>query len=354
MIDSPVEGSDNNSPTTTPFTFGSCPPASCPDTSDHVRLSITQGGGGVAGGIEDDPAAGAWTPEDGDGVPVVLPEGANLIFVAELRANRPDFRVVDLDDFFTFWNGFRRSDDVAFSTGFRGLDEAPVGSFSIDGGDPTAFAIPSGPVMTELGGVALDFDYSVSPKGKITGTGGADVNDDDVDDVQVEVKGSLKEKSGGLNQKLTIKVKSKVAGAEASAKYTREELLDRDAATTDGSEQLKGKVLGVKVDETAAILDSIAGAVDGFVLDFDLSTEDGLRMDVSNAMLTVGSRQVSLEGGGKYDADQQRTQLSLKSTGDDKGAQVKITGLEVDDMDQVVAGTVSVKAFGQKVEIEIP
>ena len=353
-ITSPEHDSSNNSPTTTPFTFTPCPAAACSDTSDHVRALVTENDEAVASGIVDDPALGSWTPEDGDGVPLVLPEGANLTFNAQLRANRPDFRVVEIDDFYTFWNSFHRSDEVDFSTGFRGLDEAPIGSFSIDGADPSAFVITSGPVMTELGGVALDFDYSLDPKGKISGTGTADVNDDDLADADVEVKGKLKDKKGIASQKLTIKIKSKEEGAEASAKYTREEVLDRDGETSDRTEELKGKVLGVKVLETDAGIDSIAGQVSSWILEFDLSTEDGLRMIVSDAVLAIGAREVTLEGGGKYDADGMQTTLSMKSSGDDKGVSVKINKLTVDDENAVTGGTATVKAFGQSVEVELP
>jgi hypothetical protein len=342
-ISSPLQNSQNNSPTTTSYTWTGCSAGVCDAATDHVSVSISAAGVPLASAIL--PAGTeTWSPP-------VLGEDADFTFFVDNVSYRVGFEFADPGDSFTLFQSFFQSDSIDFSTGFKGLDEAPQGPFSVVVDDPAnAILDPSGNVNTTLAGVAIDYDFEVSPGGKVTGTGNADVDGMGEFETPVTVKGKLKGKEGILALKVTTRIKSKQVGTEASAKYTREQSIAAATGDFTGSELLKGTVLGVKVEEGRPLADVIATPSD-WQLDFTISTLDGRKLTATGVLIMGDGSMIDLAGKGTYKGT---TSLNLKSSGDDKGASFGLKGFTVDAMGDISGGTLSYKAFGQSGSLTLP
>lgn len=345
-ISSPVHESNNNSPTTTDFSFSGCPGGVCDQSTDHALVAIDEGM---------DPATSEFLPAGSDSYsPPELSENADFSFFVDNVSYRVSFELADVGDPFTLVQSFTQSDSVDFSTGFKGIDEAPQGDFSVVvPGPANGILDPSGNVNVTLAGVELDYDFVVAPNGKVTGTGNADVDGNMVLETPVEPKGKLKGKDGLLTLKVTTKIKNKEPGTEASAKYTREQMITAATGDFTGSELFKGKVLGVKVEEGGPIAGNIAAPV-SWQLDFTSSTVDGKKLIVDGTFSHGAGAVFDLTGSGSYNSSSGTASINLKSGGDDKGASFKLKGLTVDAMGNITGGELDFKAYGQSGSIPLP
>jgi hypothetical protein len=305
-----------------------------------------------------------WTPEDGLGNPLQLPEQSSFVTSvtssALRQANTPTTGGIDDPPFVLFSNSFVQSDEIDFTTGF----DTPSGPFCLAANHPlppvgcTTLTDPllevldtSGAFVTQVDGHDVAYTVVVSDKGTITGSATADLDDNASQETgPAPIKGKLKGKDGEVKQKLSFSLEGTAPPAKVKVKIS--DAYSVPGNSFEGTQTASGSINGVKLKEEVPSSGVLPFPALGWLLQLDIDASGA----VSNAVLTLESgRTFPLTGTNKFKFSSGESSLKLESA--DKGIKLSLKKIVLDDSTSpmgVTGGDVSPRILGQKAKSTIP
>lgn len=339
--------------------FTNC--AICNQIGDSIVAELEQDDGMGGRVLVDDetlsPAADTWTPEDGMGGDLLLPQLTDFFVTITNQTLRQDTVIVtgegnDDDDIALFSSYVRQSDEVDFSTGFDTPEGhvclsanhpmPPVGCTIVN--DPLLQVLDTtGAYMTTVNGHDVTYDLDVAGNGSISGSASGI-------GVASEIKGKLKGKDGDSKQKVSFTLDNTVIPAKL--KVSISELFSITGNTQSLTQKNSGTDDGEKVSEETTSSGPLTQPTLGWVVEFDIDDTD----EISNGSLTLeGGRLFTLTGSNKFKFTTGESSLKLQSA--DKGIRIDLKKVVFDDGVSPVAidgGDLSQKILGQSHKAVIP
>jgi hypothetical protein len=306
----------------------------------------------------------SWTPA------AALPATADLSVTITHATGGPQNLTADgvgdgtEDDPYVFTNAVTHSDTVEFRTGFA----APVGEFCIvvndggdaDGIDPAGCAViaapaagildTSGSYQTEAAGIPVQYELQLTPKGRLSGIAGADLDGDTSFETPGEVSGRLRGTEGRLRQKSRMRfdggtpdVRFKVRLGE-QAELATIQLPGVDDLAWLVEQKTSGKANGTKLSERITGTSTTQDALTGWKLRFTLTGSDG---PTSGSLELASGTSIALTGKQSFDSGSNRSDVKLQSEGAERGVRIRVKRLEIDTTGTITAGALRFRAFGQ-------
>jgi hypothetical protein len=332
------------------------PCAICVQGDDSTQAELASGDSVLASQVL--PAAqSSWIPSDAAG-PLALPPSSSFAANVVHAALRTQAVSATPADPFVFGSALARGDLVEFSTGFA----APEASLCIVVNDPAkldpkgecalhedladAIFDTGGSFETTAIGVPIQYGFSVSPRGRLSGIADLDLDDDGSFETHVPVAGRLSGGGGRLRQSLRFGAASPLRAAETKLKVNVREETDTTAFLRTRVQTAKGRLGGARVTETISNTDPLDPEPRGWRLDFDVSDTQG---EITDALLTLSNgRTIPLFGRHRFIFETNRTNVRLKSGGAERGVQIEIDTLALDAGGAIVRGVMRYRAFGQR------
>ena len=286
------------------------------------------------------------------------------------------------DDAYTFTHGVTHADQVAFSTGFA----PPVGDFCMVVNDDPSDAIdaigcalveePAAGILdtsdtctANAAGIPIQYDLQLAANGALSGIADADLDGNASLETHAMLAGRLRGGNGLLRQRLRVRFD---AGSDTRLAFRIRE--QADLATLGGTivpplewlveQTLRGKTAGVRQDESTTTLRTLpalpsdgiqcAGgtARTGWKLSFSLTGAEG---PSAGSLELANGDSVALVVRQRFDIVTNLSRLRLESRGAEPGVRIQVKRLEIDDTsDQLIAGVVRFRAFGQGGSVLLP
>jgi hypothetical protein len=304
------------------------------------------------------PSAETWTPEDGMGGDLLLPQLTDFFVTITNETLRQTSVFVtgegnDDDDIALFSSFVRQSDEVDFSTGF----DTPEGHVCLSANHsmpPVGCTIvndtllqvldTTGAYMTTVNGNDITYNVIVAGNGTLSGTASGF-------DVSSPIKGKLKGKDGDSSQKVSFTLDNE--NIPAKVKISINELFSIPGNTQSSTQKNSGTIGGVKVDPDGIPVNGALTQMPlGWLVEFDIDDSD----EISNGSLTLeGGRLFTLTGSNKFKFTTGESTLKLQSA--DKGVRIDLKKVVFDDGVSPVAtdgGDLSQKILGQSHKAVIP
>jgi hypothetical protein len=277
------------------------------------------------------------------------------------------------DDAYVFTHGLAHSDQVAFSTGFA----APVGDFCIvvnanyaGSIDPTGCTLipeeptagifdTSGSFSSNADGVPFTYDLILGPRGRSSGLAAADLDGNGSFETPAEFLGRLRGKEGRLQEKVRIRFLAPESDARIYVRIReRAELASLQSAPDLDwlvDQKTRGKLDGMKLSEDVTATRIAPAAQTGWKVSFTLT---GSAEPTTGSLELANGVTVALTGKQGFESGSNRSDVKLQSEGNERGVRIRLKRLEIDASqppgDQIQAGTVRYKAFGQGGSIVLP
>ena len=286
------------------------------------------------------------------------------------------------DDSYVFASSVTHSDQVAFSTGFA----APTGDFCIvvnhDAADkidpadclvldepPAGIFDSSDSCTTTAAGIPVQYGFQLAANGRPSGIADADLDGDGSFETHTNVTGQLKGKEGRLRQKLRMNFGARGALTRFNLRIREE----ADLATLQGAivpplewlvdQKARGKKAGAKLSESTTSVRTLpalpsdgiqcAGGVPrtGWKLSFSLPGSDG---PTTGTLELANGVSVALRARQSFDSASNQSELRLESEGAERGVAIRVKKLKVAAPNQILAGSVRFRAFGQTGGVILP
>jgi len=167
----------------------------------------------------------------------------------------------------------------------------------------------------------------------------------------VPVSGRLSGEDGQLRQSLRFSAASALRAPETKLKVNVREQTDTAAFLRTRVQTAKGRLRGARVIETISNTEALDPEPRGWRLDFSVS---GVQGEISDASLTLSNgRTIPLFGRHRFVFETNRTNVRLKSGGAERGVQIEIDTLALDETGSIVRGQLRYRAFGQSGTIRL-
>jgi hypothetical protein len=337
------------------------PCAICAQTGDSTTAMLASGDSVLASQVLPTTQA-AWIPSDTAG-PLALPPSSSFEASVVHFAVRVRSLSATPADPFVFGSALTRGDLVAFSTGFA----APEATLCIVVNDPArldpegdcalhedladALFDTGGSFATTAVGVPVEYGFSVSPRGRLSGIADLDLDGDGGLETHVPLAGRLSGEDGRLRQSVRFGAASPERPPETKLKVNVREETDTVSFLRTRVQTAKGRLGGARVVETVSNTEALAPEPRGWRLDFSVS---GMSGEIADAALTLSNgRTVPLFGRHRFVSETNRTNVRLKSGGAERGVQMEIDTLALDAMGSIVRGQLRYRAFGQSGTIRL-
>jgi hypothetical protein len=333
----------------------------CSQTGDSTTATLESGGSVLASQVLPTTQA-VWTPSDATG-PLALPPSTPFEASVVHVAVRTRSLVATPTDPFVFGSALTRGDQVAFSTGFAPPEAVvcivvndpatldPAGDCALHEDLADALFDTGGSFATTAVGVPVTYGFSVSPRGRLSGIADLDLDGDGSIETHVPLSGRLSGNDGRLRQRLRFAAASPERPPQTKLKVDVREETDTVSFLRTRVQIAKGRLGGVRVTETTSNTEALTPEPRGWRLDFDVSGTQG---EITDASLTLSSgRTVPLFGRHRFVSETNRTNVRLKSGGAERGVQMEIDTLALDETGSIVRGLLRYRAFGQSGTIRL-
>jgi hypothetical protein len=277
------------------------------------------------------------------------------------------------DDAYVFTHGFSHSDQVAFSTG----SPAPTGDFCIvvnanhaGAIDPTGCTLlpeepvagifdTSGSFASTADGVPFTYDVLLSPRGRLSGIANGDLDGDATFETSADLLGRLRGPQGRLQQKIRFRFLAPEFDARIHVGIReRADLASLQSAPDLDwlvEQKTRGKLGGMKLAEDLTTMRTSPAALTGWKVSFNLTGTDE---PTAGSLELANGVTVELSGRQGFDSASNRSDVKLRSEGNERGIRIRLKRLEIDPSqplpDRILAGSVRYNAFGQGGSILLP
>jgi hypothetical protein len=347
--------------------------SACPDCNAATGAVLLESGSQIDAKPDLPATSTSWTPA------VAVPANASLSAeithatggVQNLTADGEEGGTED--DPYVFTHAVTHSDSVAFQTGFA----APVGDFCIvvndavaDAVDPTGCTVIEAPAagifdstgsyQTTAAGIAVQYELQLTPKGRLSGIAGADLDGDASFETPGEVSGRLKGKEGRLRERSRLRFDGGTSDTRFKVRIGEEAELSTivlpgmDDLAWLVEQKTRGKANGAKLSERTTDTRTSPDAFTGWRLSFTLTGSDG---PISGRLDLASGASVALTGKQGFDSGANRSDVQLQSEGAERGIRVRVKRLEIDTTAapaSITAGALRFRAFGQNGSALLP
>jgi hypothetical protein len=209
--------------------------------------------------------------------------------------------------------------------------------------------------VESLAGVDVAYAAEMDGRGRLSGSGAADLDGDGSFETPVRVKGRIKGKDQEISTKLTLRVRGSTGTGKTKLRSVARHEIDSLRAQDDGSVVTSGKVDGAPVREEASTSDPLDTQALGWTLWF-LVDESGTsaKQAASGGVVYGEGHSVPLQGKARFDERDGTWKVRLRSSGEHKGVRVRIDDLSLASDREVLGGRMAYKAFGQKGAMDLP
>jgi hypothetical protein len=230
-------------------------------------------------------------------------------------------------DMFDLYQTRQHFESVQFTTGGAFIDDAPLGMFGIGfGADTHPVHDPSGAFVYNVAGFGVDLVIAADARGKISGTGFADADQNGSYETPVAVRGRVRTKGSEVTVDLRIRGRTD----DVMISLQRRETFDVAAGITTVKSRASGRVGDVRVRMDDEDVDALPA---GFTNDLDWTLDVtlqtlGTKVEATAVLTYAAGSTFNLEGTGRFNDRTGASTIRLKGADDAaKGVRIGLRNL---------------------------
>lgn len=208
--------------------------------------------------------------------------------------------------------------------------------------------------VVDIAGLGVVYVVSMDPRGRIQGSGAADLSGDGQFETAFGVSGRIRGNDTELDGKLKLVIKSGIGEDKTNLKALLRRHVDSLQGSDDEDARLSGKWSGVPTQEQELSSVAIDPAELGWRVSFKIDEQaEGNRKPAAGDLLYGNGKSIPISGSAVFREATGTWDVRLKSLPDERGVKMRFTKLELAGTD-IQAGRLAYKAFGQKGRMELP
>jgi len=208
--------------------------------------------------------------------------------------------------------------------------------------------------LMDIAGLGLVYVSSMDPRGRIEGSGVADLSGDGAFETAFGISGRVRGKDTEIDRKLTLRIRSGLGVEKTNLTALLRRRIDSWYGNDEEDVRLRGKWDGDPMEKQLVN----AGAVDpesmAWRVTFRIDEQaESNRKPVVGSVLYGKGKSIPLAGSARYSETTGAWSVRLKSSGDLRGVKMRFRDLVLAGVEPE-SGTLAYKAFGQKGRMELP